>query len=59
MANPQDDYKTWLVINPGKWLPVIWIVALLVACHIHYVVLNSAKYNFVAMKAAADLIVKK
>ncbi len=51
MANPADDYKIWLVINPAQWLVPIWIAALVVAVVIHVAVIGSGKYNFLAAPA--------
>ncbi len=51
MANPADDYKIWLVINPAKYLVPIWIAALAVAVVIHVAVIGSGKYNFLAAPA--------
>ncbi len=51
MANPADDYKIWLVINPAQWLVPIWIAVLVVAVVIHVAVIGSPKYNFLAAPA--------
>jgi hypothetical protein len=51
MANPQDDWKIWLVINPSTWLVPIWIAALAVAVVIHVAVIGGGKYNFLAAPA--------
>ena len=48
MANPQDDWKIWLVINPATWLVPIWIAVLATAVIIHVAVISSPKYNFLA-----------
>jgi light-harvesting protein B-800-850 alpha chain len=45
MANPEDDWKIWLVINPAHWLVPIWFAVLATAVIIHLVVLHSPKYN--------------
>jgi light-harvesting complex 1 alpha chain/light-harvesting protein B-800-850 alpha chain len=52
MANPADDYKIWLVINPSTWLPIIWIGVLVVAVGVHSVVLSHGKYAFLGTPAA-------
>jgi len=52
MANPQDDYKIWLVINPAKYLVPIWIAVLATAVVIHVVVIGGSKYNYLAAKVA-------
>jgi light-harvesting protein B-800-850 alpha chain len=48
MANPQDDYKIWLVVSPSKFLVPIWIAVLAVAVVVHVAVIGSPKYNFLA-----------
>jgi hypothetical protein len=46
MANPQDDWKFWLVVNPAKWIVPIFITLLTVSVLIHLVAFNSVKYGF-------------
>jgi light-harvesting protein B-800-850 alpha chain len=58
MANPQDDWKIWLVVSPSKFLVPIWIAVLVVAVVVHLAVIGSPKYNFLAPPAAAAASVK-
>jgi hypothetical protein len=53
MANPQDDWKIWLVVNPSKFLVPIWIAVLATVVVIHIAVISSPKYNFLAAPSAA------
>jgi light-harvesting protein B-800-850 alpha chain len=53
MANPQDDWKIWLVINPAQWLVPIWIAVLALVVVIHVAVIGGGKYNFLAAKPVA------
>jgi light-harvesting protein B-800-850 alpha chain len=46
--NPEDDWKVWLVVNPGTWLMPILFAVLVIALAVHSVVLSSVNYNFLA-----------
>jgi light-harvesting protein B-800-850 alpha chain len=56
MANPQDDWKIWLVVSPSKFLVPIWISVLVVAVVVHLAVIGSPKYNFLAPAATAAAV---
>jgi hypothetical protein len=51
MANPADDWKIWLVINPAQWLVPIWIAVLALAVVVHLAVVGGGKYNYLAAPA--------
>lgn len=44
-SNPRDDWKLWLVVNPGTWLVPILMAVLVVALAIHAVVYSNDDYN--------------
>jgi light-harvesting complex 1 alpha chain len=44
-ANPEDDWKIWLVVNPSVWLMPILFAVLVVALLVHRYVI-SLGYGF-------------
>jgi light-harvesting complex 1 alpha chain len=44
-ANPEDDWKIWLVVNPAVWLMPILFAVLVVALLVHRYVI-SLGYGF-------------
>jgi light-harvesting complex 1 alpha chain len=38
--NPEDDWKVWLVLNPGVWLMPILFAVLVVALIVHSYVIG-------------------
>jgi light-harvesting complex 1 alpha chain len=48
MANPQDDWKIWLVLNPKDALPVLGVGLLVLGIAVHFAVLSGPRYNWIA-----------
>lgn len=44
-SNPSDDWKLWLVVNPGTWLMPILMAVLVVALVVHAFVYSNDDYN--------------
>ncbi|MCG5513584.1 light-harvesting antenna LH1, alpha subunit [Ectothiorhodospira shaposhnikovii] len=44
-SNPSDDWKLWLVVNPGTWLMPILMAVLVVALAVHAFVYANDNYN--------------
>jgi light-harvesting complex 1 alpha chain len=53
--NPEDDWKVWLVVNPGTWLIPILMAVLVVALAVHAYVLNLPKYTWAKAAAPAPV----
>jgi uncharacterized protein involved in cysteine biosynthesis len=47
MANPQDDWKIWLVLNPKDALPVLGVSLLVLGIAVHFAVLASPQANWI------------
>jgi light-harvesting complex 1 alpha chain len=44
--NPEDDWKVWLVVNPGTWLMPILFAVLVIALAVHALVLHLPQYSW-------------
>ncbi|MGM0676134.1 light-harvesting antenna LH1, alpha subunit [Ectothiorhodospira marina] len=53
-SNPKDDWKLWLVVNPGTWLMPILMAVLVVALAVHAFVYANDSYNPLTYDASAE-----
>ncbi|MCG5536058.1 light-harvesting antenna LH1, alpha subunit [Ectothiorhodospira mobilis] len=53
-SNPRDDWKLWLVVNPGTWLMPILMAVLFVALVVHAFVYSNDNYNPLTYDASAQ-----
>ena len=44
-SNPRDDWKVWLVVNPGTWLIPILMTVLAVSLIVHAFVYSNPNYS--------------
>ncbi|MFP4080723.1 MAG: light-harvesting antenna LH1, alpha subunit [Ectothiorhodospira sp.] len=51
-SNPRDDWKLWLVVNPGTWLMPILMAVLVVALAVHGFVYSNDSYNPLTYEAS-------
>ncbi|ANB03219.1 light-harvesting antenna LH1, alpha subunit [Ectothiorhodospira sp. BSL-9] len=54
-SNPKDDWKLWLVVNPGTWLMPILMTVLVVALVVHAFVYSNDSYNPLTYDASAEV----
>jgi light-harvesting complex 1 alpha chain len=54
MANPQDDWKIWKILNPATWLVPIWLGVLFLAICVHFAVLSQPKFNWIQGPAKVE-----
>jgi hypothetical protein len=43
--NPEDDWKIWMVVNPGTWLIPILMSVFLLGILIHAFLFTASPYN--------------
>ena len=56
-SNPRDDWKVWLVVNPGTWLIPILMTVLVVALVVHSFVFTNPNYSPLKTASAVEHVV--
>ncbi|MCG5515504.1 MULTISPECIES: light-harvesting antenna LH1, alpha subunit [Ectothiorhodospira] len=58
-SNPRDDWKLWLVVNPGTWLMPILMAVLVVALAVHAFIYSNDNYNPLTFDASSESIIEE
>ncbi len=53
-SNPRDDWKLWLVVNPGTWLIPLLITFLAVSLIVHAFVFTNPNYSPLRYSAVVE-----
>jgi light-harvesting protein B-800-850 alpha chain len=53
-SNPRDDWKVWLVVNPGTWLIPILMTVLAVSLIVHAFVYSNPNYSPLRYSAVVE-----
>jgi light-harvesting protein B-800-850 alpha chain len=58
-SNPRDDWKLWLVVNPGTWLMPILMAVLVVALAVHAFIYSNDNYNPLTFDESSESIIEE